>query len=281
VARHETHPWLYYKGDDGRSYQSRGNEEFVLWEEKHQDLFQAGVIRRLDKPTRLDHKLQDILGRELNDICVDIFSTQNVLKAGERLLYVHQAQIEHLLRKSISGPSIFAPAASRSSREIFKLFEAQEVFRIVLPRIAEGITPDQVLHIRDKVKDTREGFAMHLQSLSADVQSALSSGASLPEIAEAARDVVETKLVPDYSAFRRQLSAKEGKFWGRVLDPLGKILAIDAAPWTPKFWGGFLSALGSAFGIGAEVDADSFSNEQQAFQFLRTLEATELSRPQQ
>jgi hypothetical protein len=170
---------------------------------------------------------------------------------------------------------VFLPSASRRPREILKLFQAQAIFRLLLPRIAGDLPAEELLRIRAKVSDTREGFAMHLQSLSADVQKALQADVPLPEVAQAARDVVETKLVPDYAEFRRQLAAKDQKFWGRILDPLGKILAIDAAPWTPKFWGAFLGALGSAFGIGAEADADNLSNRQQAFHFMRILEKAE------
>jgi hypothetical protein len=61
-------------------------------------------------------------------------------------------------------------------------------------------------------------------------------GADLKETANFAQSLIETDLIPDFREFQRQLRAVESRKWGKVLDAAGKIVEIDAAPWSPNFW---------------------------------------------
>lgn len=265
---------LGYLGNDGLTYVA--NNEFKQWDQRFHELFFAGALLRLARPS-LTASYESLFeeGMEVSNLCPDVVTTQNLVEAendAKEFLYIHHAQLDHLLRMDTFSPSVFVPSARRSTREIVKAFQAEEVFRVLLPAVRGDLPPQEILRLREQVRDTRERFAMHLQLLSADVLKALAANAPLSEIARAASDIVQTKLIPDYAEFRRQIAAREAKFFGSLLDPLGKILAIDAAPWTPKFWGGFLSALGSAFGIGITEDIDKLSNKQQTFQFMRVLD---------
>jgi hypothetical protein len=148
---------------------------------------------------------------------------------------------------------------------------AHVAFRFVLPRVGE-LNPEQILEVRNLVKDTREGFSMHLQSLSADVEKQVKEGVSLQEVSDAAESVVETQLIPLFVEYRRQLAAKGGGFWRKVLDPLGRLVQIDAAPWTPRFYGELLRALGVTILTGIEERQERLSNKVQAFQFMKTID---------
>jgi hypothetical protein len=113
---------------------------------------------------------------------------------------------------------------------------------------------------------------MHLQSLSGEVEKRIKGGESLKEISAYAEGIAETQLIPAFSEYRRQLAAKRAGFWGKVLDPLGKIEQIDATPCTPKFWGELLRALGFTLLTGVGEQQDRFSNITQAFQFMKTID---------
>jgi hypothetical protein len=141
----------------------------------------------------------------------------------------------------------------------------------VLPRVNE-LHPEEILKVRDTVKSTREGFSMHLQTLSSSVDARIRDGEDLNDIARYARDVVETQLVPDYVEFRRQMVAEQAGSWKRVLRVADSVLKIDAAPWTPKFYGDLLKALGFYLLESVEQSKEGFSNRRQAMQFLATLE---------
>src|SRR5262249_6322909 len=134
-----------------------------------------------------------------------------------------------------------------ASREIMKFLEAKSVFSYCLPKLRK-LNAEQILQVRERVKDTREGFSLHLQKLSKGVEQRLRGGESDAEIEQFAKSVVETDLIPDYGEFRRQLGAERLGNWKTVLDAAGKILSIDANPWTPKFWGEILAALGVPVG---------------------------------
>jgi hypothetical protein len=260
-----------YTGMDGSEYMK--NEEFEHWDQRYHELFLAGALLRLSSPSLLFEHSESLLGKELSSLCPDVLFTQNLLTATNMdLLFIHLAQVEHLLRTDTFSPSVFLPSSRRSTREILKAFQAEEIFRAFLPAVRGDLPPQEILRLREQVRDTREGFALHLQQLSAEVQKGLDANAPLKDIARAASDIVYAKLIPDYGEFRRQIMAREAKFFGSLLDPLGKILAIDAAPWTPKFWGGFLSALGSAFGLGITEDIENLTNKRQAFQFMRAID---------
>lgn len=84
--------------------------------------------------------------------------------------------------------------------------------------------------------------------------------------------MIETKLIPDYREYVRQLRAEKAGFWGKVLDPVTKILQIDAAPWTPKFYGEFIRSLGFGALAAASEKKSRLSNASQAYQFMHNVE---------
>lgn len=131
----------------------------------------------------------------------------------------------------------------------------------------EQLTADQILEVRHLVADTREGFAWHLQKLSKALND---TGSGSADLRREAKNVVETDLLPDYAAFRRQISSKRRGWWRRAIRPVSEILKIDAAPWTPKFYGQLLTALGFPL---VEHTAEKFesTNERMAFQFMERL----------
>lgn len=177
----------------------------------------------------------------------------------------------HLLRDDIKVPILFTSQNSVYNRECLKSLMALSAFKFLLPQI-NNLHPDQILEVRNAVADTREGFSMHLQTLSKEVENRIEEGDSLADVSRYAQSVVETMLVPQYTEFRRQIAAKKAGFWGKVLDKASKFAEIDAAPWTPKFYAELINALGFTILSGVSERENTLSNRSQAHQFLNVAE---------
>lgn len=182
----------------------------------------------------------------------------------------------HLLRRDITVPQIFTLAEGRGAHDVFVALEAKATFRYLLPKVVT-FHPTQILELRSKVKDTREGFTMHLWKLSKGLEERASGGGSLADAARFAEDVIRTELMPDYREFKRQLEAMQTAKWGKFLDAAGKIAEIDAAPWTPKFWALVLKAVGVAALRSQTEQIEALSNKYQAYKFMSYVEGSPLS----
>jgi hypothetical protein len=266
---------LCFTDADGQT--KRVEDVSVQWQQRHQLLFDEKVLSRLAPSTASDFSLlENSRVEELCDVLLDIPFLLRSKTDEEESICVWQDHLLHLLRTDIALPGVFlARAKTKPSREMLKGLMAHRAFKFVLPKLSE-LAPDQILEVRSKLKDTREGFSMHLQSLSAGVESRLKGGETLSEISAYADSVVETQLIPDFVEFRRQLVAERAGFWKIVLEKTGKVFEIDAAPWTPKFYGELLKALGFSLLTGVENQKQNLSNKNQAFQFMRTVEKTEV-----
>jgi len=186
-------------------------------------------------------------------------------------VYFRQDHVAHFLRTDIHLPQVFVSSTPQPSREIFKACQARAIFSYLLPRISL-LQPDQILEVRRKVKDTREGFNMHLQKLSDGFEKGLKEGESLEELERFAQSLIETKLIPDYREYVRQLSAEKAGFWKAVLEKADKVLQIDASPLTPKFYGDLLKALGVTIATASAESRSMLTNASQAYQFMYRVE---------
>jgi hypothetical protein len=182
----------------------------------------------------------------------------------------------HLLRTDIDIPQIFALREGHTVRDVLVALEAVSTFRYLLPKL-RTYHPTQILELREKVKDTREGFTMHLWSLSKGLQERANEGATLDEVARFAESVIKTELMPDYREFHRQLEAMKVEKWGKVLDALGKVAEIDASPLTPKFWALLAKALGLSAVASQSDQKEKLSNRYQAYQFMSYVERSSLN----
>jgi hypothetical protein len=260
---------------DGEGQSHKAHDVALEWEHRHRLLFRESVLMRVSPPATAQTTVHDwfespSLSR-LADMLLDVPYTFHSTTGELERIWVWQDHLKHLLRTDVSERGVFLCRPNSSQRERYKSLMAHAAFRFVLPRIGE-LNPEQILEVRDLVRDTREGFSMHLQSLSADVEKQVKGGVSLQEVSAAAGSVVETQLIPLFAEYRRQLAAKKGGFWRKVLDPLGRMVPIDAAPWTPKFYGELLRALGVTLLTGIEQRKDSLSNKTQALQFMKTID---------
>lgn len=248
------------------------------WEKKYESLFDQGVLSRISRYEQdislFAHSANEL--KKVSDLLFDIpnkFKGSSVNQNGDKfdVIYLWQDHVLHLLRDDLPAPSVFIANERHYNREKLKGLLAFATFQFLLPKLSD-LHPDQILKVREKVTATREGFSMHLQTLSSEVESRIQEGDSLDDIAHYARSVTETKIIPDYVEFRRQLEAERAGFWSKVLDTASKIAEIDSAPWTPRFYAEILKTMGFTLLTGIAEREKRLTNKAQAFQFLRQVE---------
>jgi hypothetical protein len=247
---------------------------FTDWQKEYEPLFNGGVLSRVPRSQQdLGSLFEEKRLKRVSDLLLDIpYTLTNDSEASEPdVIYLWQDHVFHLLREDLSLPSVFITKEKRHNRETLNGLLAFATFKVLVPKLSE-LHPDQILEVREKVTATREGFSMHVQALSSEVESRIQQGDSLDDIAHYARSVVETRMIPDYVEFRRQLEAQRAGFWVKVLDKASKIAEIDCAPWTPKFYAEVLKALGFTLLTGMAEREKHLTNKAQAFQFLREVE---------
>lgn len=195
---------------------------------------------------------------------------ENLKKGIMQEILIKQDLLLHFLRDDLKLPQLLISDAITSRREYLKALEAKAAITYVFPTLS-SLMPEEMLEIRSKVSDNREGFSMYLQELSKDIEDRLDGGESPGEVFSFVESIIETKLVPYFYEFKRQLVAERTVSGNRVLDSLGRISEIDAPFSSAKFWIELLRALGLAIPSAAE-QKERASNKSQAFQFMRTIE---------
>jgi hypothetical protein len=247
------------------------------WDGEHRALFDASVIVRLDPPQGgLENFDEDLFfDMDVEEQFLTLAKMKNWVVEGEEgdtLLTIRPDLIRHLCRTDLRSPEIHVCGVQPASREIMKFLEVSSVLSYFLPKLTV-LNDEQILEVLDQVKKTREGFSMHLQTLSKEVEQRLKGGEPITEIGRFAKSVVETDLIPDYAEFRRQLTAERRSSWATAPDAAGKIIEIDASPTTPKFWGAVLQAVGVPL-IAADKRKEQLSNKHQALQFMKSVESS-------
>ena len=160
----------------------------------------------------------------------------------------------------------------RNGRSIILL--AHNALKYLIPKIAE-LEPEQILELREHVANYREGFSMHLQSLSAGIEERLKGDETVEELSKYARNIIETLLIPDYREFTRILRAQEKKRKGKILDITGQVFQIDAPIPSLRFVGDLIRVISGAINSDAEVAKEQFSNRNQAYYFMQTAERSQ------
>jgi hypothetical protein len=168
------------------------------------------------------------------------------------------------------SPELFFSDPSDTRTERLAGFLVHSIFDYQVPQLS-NLNAEQILEVRDYLKDTKKGFTYYIHEMTDDVEQRLKGG-NLQEI-EAAQKTFERKILPLYEEFRRQLVARKTGYWANVLSASADFLKVDATPWTPKFYGELLKWLGVALNFTAKDEEMLLTNKNQAFQYLARLES--------
>jgi hypothetical protein len=175
----------------------------------------------------------------------------------------------HRIRSDKPCPELFISDPSDTRTEHLAGFLVHSLFQYKVLQL-QALNAEQILEIRGYLKDTKEGFTYYINQMTDDVEQRMKSG-NFSEM-EASQKTIERKILPLYEEFRRQLAAKKTGYWANVLSASAEFLKVDAAPWTPKFYGEVLKWLGVALNLTAKDEEALLTNQNQAFQYLATLE---------
>lgn len=247
------------------------------WEETNKSLFEEGVISRLPAINNAD-KVTDSWG-EFGELSTSIPDIPNKFfghrpnrssSDEEEYTIILRDHAAHLLRNDISIPGIYITNTGRQY-DYYESLLAHSVFKYYIPKISE-LNSDEILNVRNEVKDNREGFSAYLQELNAEVINRLTEGDSVENISIYAEDTVRTKLIPVYRQFLRQLGAKRAGFWGNVLEKTSKALEIDSAPTTIKFYADFCKIFGLRGLDIIGLSKEEKSNINQACLFMKKID---------
>jgi hypothetical protein len=252
------------------------------WKSAHSLLFSESVLVRL--PSYEEHLFGRLGENEYDDPSWGLFEAvlEKFIRTKTKKIARHASTLEkaevafvidltsHALREDVHLPRIF-DQSQLPNRSALVALEATTAFQYLVPKL-NRLKTDEILELRRKVKDTREGFTMHLQKLSKGLDGMLKAGEKPEDLKGYAQNIVETDLIPDYKEFRRQLEAEQAGKIKKVLDVSGKLMEIDAAPWTPKFWGMLLKALGMSAIETAANQKERLTNRYQAYEFMKEVE---------
>lgn len=140
------------------------------WDQHHAALFEEAVLQRLAPVPRNDAAMIELLVDDARDLPTVLFDGPNMQRtidvSGYQCWRLRQDLVAHMLRNDLEVPAVFNLRDRAPQREFLKALQVRELFNYFLP--ATTSLPDQeILEMQRKVSDTREGFGMHLQQLSA------------------------------------------------------------------------------------------------------------------
>jgi hypothetical protein len=175
---------------DGRGRSIVADDIPKLWDKAHTKLFEAGVLARVGPPPELAGgeiidflEASETVAARFEDLDLVLHSTwdgrsidgkQNKNVGPHDVIYLPTSHVQHLLRDDLTSPGIFLPRNHRW-RKIAKAVMAHAAITYLLPKLS-SMPLQEILRIREAVSDTREGFSMYLQELTAKVDDAIKSG---------------------------------------------------------------------------------------------------------
>lgn len=247
-------------------------DQYAKKKERWKDLFDEGVLRTMPPFERFGGVIKDDSTIAFNDYASwfsrlpkEAASFANETQHLESLVLAM-----HRLDAKKHHPELFISDPQDTSTAKLSGFLNDAILACRIPMLA-SLNADQILELREKVQDAKQGYRQYINQLTDDVEGRVLSGHSTEF--DAARKTAERKVIPAYEEYLKQLKATEAGLGAKLLAAGGKFLQVDAAPWTPKFWGAILECFSTVIGSAAEQNREAYlSNEKQAFHYLATVE---------
>jgi hypothetical protein len=174
----------------------------------------------------------------------------------------------HLTRSDFSSNLAF-DLPHRSENVNALLSEA--AFKLVLP-VVSNIPVDDIMELRLRTEEFREGFRSYIQSISLDARQLATAGAPITEIRRYCEELVSTQLSPLLAEHQRQLSALQAQKVAGKFEILSKFLEIETGPWAPKFWTELFKILSSSANVTSTELIEKKSNLNLTLNLLRLVE---------
>ena len=256
-----------YPGFQELSHNTQGAIPSYIFKSINEQLIKLkDEINNLPKKIQLEHINAQYIESMLEILRNNEIAGNNIMEQSIESIFIAM----HLLMPSKPAPEIYISNIADSQTSSLSTLLAQKMFTYIVPQI-QVLNAEQILEVRDYLKDTKEGLAYYINEMTDDVERRIREG-NLSDI-EAAQRTFERKIQPQYEEFRRKLLAKKTGFWSKVAVAGGKFMQVDAAPWTPKFWGAVIEMFGVSLDALTKDDQENLlSNKSQAFNYIATLE---------
>ena len=242
---------------------------YLRWKDRNAELFKGGALEVLPSPIAVADMPRDLENR----LCLQLGPAVRRL-SSEDVLYGRTALAMHALYAKSPAPD-FATSnkGPRSTTEVSASLASVIVGRN-LP-LLPALVSEQVMELRERTANTRDGFRLYLASLADDVEAR--TGAQRPPN-EAAEETYRRKIEPALEEhFRRELPEKV-QWWAdivkRVAQGVGNVMTIVADPWKLKNYSKLAEGMADFVEKSADHIGKQRSNEQQTFQFIGRLRKT-------
>ena len=269
--------WLPYTGKlnlDGTvdfMAEDSGLQETVRFpQEQYEEVEQA----RSQWESLFRQDILQILPAPCDDLATSLIVQGVTIETGSleaRNEFAINALSSHLARSHKLYPEIFVsdPSDTRTSR--LAGFLVRSLFDYKVPQL-QALNAEQILEVRDYLKDTKEGFAYYINEMTDDVEKRIQEH-NLSDI-EAAQKTFERKILPQYAEFQRKLAAKKWGLWSKVAAVGGTFLLVSTAEWSLPFLGAIAQMCGFSLSEFAKSEQENFlTNKSQAFHYLAKLES--------
>ena len=234
-------------------------ESFYLKDAKkylNVNFFDRDIIRLLE---RLIHK-QDSVSSIKSDEIYDEFSFNICSRIA--LLF-------HLCNYDKLTPELFFNDNSNLTTSRISFLLTQEVFQYKFPQL-QNLNAEQVLEVREYLKDTKEGFTYYINEMTDDVKRRIRED-NLSDL-EASQETFERKIQPQYEEFRRKLAAKKTGFWAKIAAASGTFLLVTTGQWDLALLGAVLQWAGLSLDTLSKDEQENFlSTKSKAFNYIATL----------
>jgi len=151
------------------------------------------------------------------------------------------------------------PASSIENNRLLRFARLQAValatqsLEVTIPPIAE-IPELDILEARSRLNEQLVPFRCSMLTLAPTVRAGLESGATLADVYNEARYIIETNIAPAFHDLQNRLSRETGRFWRRLLIKGSVVVPKFFLNWATK---GALSATIESLGDIKELGLDS------------------------
>jgi hypothetical protein len=174
----------------------------------------------------------------------------------------------HLTRCDLIHPGIFVYPRSRVPIETAKAFlAARTIGGYLLPKL-RSLMPEQILSLRERVADTREGFSLYLQQLTSLMSLVNDEAHDIRKIKREAKYIVDQRLMPLFYEFERQCKTRRDKRLAMAVDETAKAFTVGALLAAPLACFGIGRGLAANARLLAESRLEGSTNERHALNFM-------------
>jgi hypothetical protein len=183
----------------------RNREDFVHQKRQWSLLYDSNLLKALPG---YDIRKSSSFNQNKYDEELQKYFTQHRLKAQRVSKTIHdRCMISHLAYTNKLSPELFISNPSDTSTSRLAGFLADAIFQLKIPQL-KTLNAEQILEVRYKLRNFKEGFTDYVIRLTNDVEALLRSGETSEAIA--AQKIAERHFETEYNQIRRDCSKDSG-----------------------------------------------------------------------